>query len=696
MAGIALLVSLMAGCGGSSSTNSATTVAQVTLTPAVVSLVAGQVVTVSASAVNSANVPVTTVPFTFNSSNTAVATVSPGGLVCGGVWDSTFVVCNGNDALGNQITGTATVTATAQAVTSGPVSVAVHPSITSVTLDTLPAGSCLSVGQTHQFTPQAFHNGNNITSSVGDFTWASSSPTVVSVDANGLATARTSGLGGVIASIGSTTSPATPFKTCMPAVISLHLAGDINGATVSATLNVTDTKLLLVDMIDENGVFTTSAPIPIFSTNSTVATIAGTLVTAVSPGGAGFQASCSPPVCGSGFSTPIYSNVFSLTVNGTSPLTTTVYAASTVPPPFNTAIPLVPIDISKTPPVAGAAIPLPGTPNSIVFDRAGNRAFVGTDAGLGILDPLANTVTLADSIPVGKILAVSPDGNLAIISNASINPNTGNPIEPNVANQRVWIANVLNSTRTTFIAPGAVAATFDDDGFKAYIVANNGNIYVFSPQLTFVTKTIAGSNVDVTNLASGPFTFVANSINGIEAFSTCNNAAAPSPGTNNPATIQLLGYVKNQDQIVAVEATGIDLETVSITPVSVPPGISATNCAPHVSYSNQFVDFGVGAFTANQLLVASNGTHIAVLPKGINKVLTGPSAGAVVLAAGGTEPLSGGLTPDGNTLWIGVAGSNSVDRINLLTNVDEFQLPMKFLKGDGSPAPPDLVAIRPQ
>jgi hypothetical protein len=54
------------------------------------------------------------------------------------------------------------------------------------------------------------------------------------------------------------------------------------------------------------------------------------------------------------------------------------------------------------------------------------------------------------------------------------------------------------------------------------------------------------------------------------------------------------------------------------------------------------------------------------------------------------------MTPDGNTLWIGVAGSNSVDRINLLNNIDEFQLPMHFQKGDGSPAPPDLVALRPQ
>jgi hypothetical protein len=697
LAAVALLVGLMAGCGGGSSPATSTTVAQVLISPSTISLVAGQVIPVSASAVNASNNAVATT-FTFNSSNTAVATISPAGLVCGGVWDSTFVVCNGNDTQGNPITGTATVTATAQTVTSGPVSVAVHPSITAVTVDTLPAGSCLSVGQTHQFTPKALHNGQDITSSVGNFSWATSDATVVAVDTNGLATARTPGLAGVVATIGATSSPAVSFKTCMPAEIVLHLAGDIGTPTESAVMNITDTKLLLADMIDENGAFITPAPITLFSTNSTVATNAGGTITAQSPGGAGFQAACVPPTCGNGLNTPIYSNVFSVDVSGTSPITTTVWAASSFPPPTNAAIPIVPIDISQTPPAVGSAIPLPGTPNSIVFDRAGDRAYIGTAVGLATLDPVAKTVTLSDSVPVGKVLAVSPDGTLAVISNAANDPSTGNPIEPNAANQRVWIFNHANNTRTTFIAPGAIAATFGDDGFKAYIAANNGNVYVFSPLLTFVTKNIPGSNIDATSLASGPFVFVANS-SGIQAFSTCNNATAPSPGTNS-TTIQLLGYVKNTPQIVAVEPTGIDVNNVSVaTSIATPPGISATNCAPAVSYSNQFTNFGVGAFTARQLFVASNGSHIAVLPAGINKVLTflpGQGASSAPLASGGTEPLTGGMTPDGNTLWIGVAGSNTVDRINLLNNVDEVQIPMHFQKGDGSPAPPDLVALQPK
>src|SRR5260221_6446967 len=195
-------------------------------------------------------------------------------------------------------------------------------------------------------------------------------------------------------------------------------------------------------------------------------------------------------------------------LNDSTPNTTSVLAASFFPAPINTAIPLVPIDISKSSPVAGAAIPLPGSPNSIVFDSTGARAYIGTAVGLAVLDAIENTVSLAASVAVGKVLAVSPDGNKAIVSNATDSPdNPGNPIEPNVANQRVWVFDRAANTITTFVSPGAIAASFDDDGLKAYIVANNGNIYVFSPLLTLVTESIGGSNIHHARSPFGPFCF---------------------------------------------------------------------------------------------------------------------------------------------------------------------------------------------
>jgi len=296
------------------------------------------------------------------------------------------------------------------------------------------------------------------------------------------------------------------------------------------------------------------------------------------------------------------------------------------------------------------------------------------------------------------VLAVSADGNQVIISNAAIDPGTGNPIDPFPSEQRVWVFDKNATTITTFVQPGAVAANFDDDGFRAYIVASNGNVYVFSPQLTLQTFSIGGASTDVTQLASGPFAFVANSA-GLKVIATCNNAPQAATPPTNSSTIQFVKSVRSANTIVAVDSSGIDVVSVNASDLTAPVTITPANCPGNVSYSNSFVDFGVGAFTANQLLVGSSGTHIAVLPAGINKVFTvlnGNNLGVAQLPAGATEPLSGGMTPDGSTIWVGVGGTNSVDRVNLLDNVDEVQIPMTFKKIDGSAAPPNLVVIRPK
>jgi len=693
---ILLFVSLMAGCGGSKSVNN--TVAAVNVAPATLSMVAGQVVTLSASAVNSANTAVSTT-FTFNSTNTSIATISPQGSVCAGVWDSAFVVCNGSDAQGNPISGTAIITVTAAGVTSGPVNVAVHPSITSVSVEPV-TQSCFSIAQTHQFVAQAFHNGTKITSQIGNFSWSSSAPNVATVDANGLASARVPGITGVVASVGSTTSPAVFFKTCMPVHIELHVNGDPAGVPTEAiTMNLADTKVIQADMVDELGAVTPNAPVTILSNNSTVATIIGTTVTAQSPGGVGFQAVCAPPGCGIGINTPIYSNLFSIFVAGTSPNTTTVYATSTFPNVPGTSIPLIPIDTSKTPPVAGSPIFLPGFPNSMLFDRAGATGFIGTSNGLATLDTATNTVQLVSPIPIGKVLAVSADGTQVIISNAAIDPSTGNPIDPFPSEQRVWLFNKSNNTITTFILTGAVAANFDDDGFRAYVAASNGNVYVLSSLLSPQTLAIGGVSTDVTQLPSGPFVYVANSA-GLQVIATCNNVIqSTTPPTNSTTNIQFVQSVRDSNNFVAVDSPGLDFESANAANLTPPTTITPANCPGIITYSNNFIDLGVGPFTAHQLLVGSAGTHVAVLPAGINKVLTllnENTVGSVSLPAGATEALNGSLTPDGATLWVGVAGTNTVDRINLNTNADEVQIPTAFKKADGSPAPPNLVVIRPK
>jgi hypothetical protein len=737
---------LLAGCGGgSSSSKTNSTVAQVTLGPSTVSLVAGQVQPLSVATLNANSTAVTPAPtVTFNSSNPNLVTigmVQGQALACGGVWDSQFVVCNGNDSSGHPLVGTATITATAGGVSSAPIQVSVHPVVTSIQVTQLTGSvfpKCNSNKTTAQFKAQAFSNGVDITNLVGSFGWTQSGGNAVSVDTNGLATALSPGLGGVIATLGAVSSPAVQFKSCLPVKIILHLNGDPAGMpTESVTMNVSDTKTVQADMVDENNFTVASAPgVSIVTNNVAVASVAGTTVTAQSAGGAGLLAVCTPPNCGGGLTTPLYSNLFSVTVNGGSGATT-VYATTTFAPPTASPTPtIIPIDTSKTPPAAGTAINMPcpsagcAVPNSMVFAANGGKAYLGTSQGLAALDTSTNVVTLLDPF-VGKVLAVSPDGNTIIESNAASAPDpiTGTmaPIDPRADHQRVVIVNVGNSSVQSFVLPGAVAASFTGDGFKAFVAADcshsnspvcpntNTNAYVFSPFLSLqffnlgnkigANSNTVANNVDVATLASGPFAFFANvaspNATGLMQVSTCNNAPTNPPsaiGTTTP-NIQFVQSFKNADVFVAVDSTGLDIETATVT--ALPPTIiDSTNCAPSVTYSNQFIDFGLGPFTARQLIVGTNvSSHIAVLPVGINRVLVGLAGsgpGTIPLAAGGTEALSGSMTLDGDTLWVGVAGSNNVDRIDLLGSADNLQIATTFKKSDGTAAPPNIVAVKPK
>ena len=681
---IFLLAAAVAGCGGGSSA-SKTTVVQVSLNPGNISLVAGEVQATAVSALNSTGAPISST-FTYNTSSPNLVTVSPSGQVCAGVWDSIFVVCNGVNASGNEVSGVATITATAGGVTSAPITISVHPTVTSITLLKQPApGTCLSNLQTFQFTAQALHNGTDITSQVGDFTWLSSDGTVVSVDSNGLATARGPGAARVIASVGNVTSATvtTNFSTCLPARIILHVSLDPAGQpTETATMNVNDTKVIQADMIDSNGVPVLGAPVTMISNNPGVATVSGptgsATLTAVSPGGAGIMAVCVPPSCGNGVGQPVYSDLFSVTVNGTSPATT-VYAATSAIPAAGTSAALVPIDTSKTPPTAGTPIILPGAPISIGFVPNGTKAFITTTSGLVSLDAIGNTITPLDSDPIGKILAVSPDGNKVIVSNVIFNTST--------ASQRIFVFDQAAGQLQTFILAGAVAAAFDYDGFRAYIAADNGNVYVYSPFQTQKTLTLAGAFTDVAPLASGPYTFLANP-GGLNVISTCNSAVVPNAPTSS--TPLLLGGVKNANQIVAANITGVDVITATI------PDATGGQCPSPISFADQSIDFGLGALTPRRLIVASDAAHIVELAVGQPRVLVaipGAGPGFIPLAAGGTEAVSGDMTLDGNSLWVGVAGTNTVHHINLANATDDFQIQLNL---NGTNAVPDIVAVRPK
>ena len=176
----AIFLVLLAGCGGSGSSAN-TTVTSITLSPTTLSLNEGAVGTLSASAQNSAGSTVAA-DITFTSSNNNIATVSSGGLVCGGVWDASIINCN--PTLGQGGVGQVTITATSGKVTAT-ATVYVHLKVDRVT--TNPVTGCISAGQAVPVTASVYSTSPpgcsqsapcDITSTVGPISFGSNNLTV--------------------------------------------------------------------------------------------------------------------------------------------------------------------------------------------------------------------------------------------------------------------------------------------------------------------------------------------------------------------------------------------------------------------------------------------------------------------------------------------------------------------------------------
>jgi hypothetical protein len=176
----AILLVLLAGCGGGSS-HANTTVTSITLTPATISLNEGAVASLSATAQNSTGATVAA-DITFTSSNNNIATVSTGGAVCAGVWDANIINCQAT--IGQAGVGQITITATAGNATATS-TVYVHLHVDRVVVN--PLSACLSMGQMIPATASAYSTSApgcsqsapcDITNTVGPISFGSNNLTV--------------------------------------------------------------------------------------------------------------------------------------------------------------------------------------------------------------------------------------------------------------------------------------------------------------------------------------------------------------------------------------------------------------------------------------------------------------------------------------------------------------------------------------
>ena len=178
---VAILSSLtFAGCGGTKA-GSPIFPGHITLTPGTnASLSLGATLSFVAS-VQSASGTTLNTAISYTSSDTSILNLSPSGAACAGHWDAAFSTCSAGN------TGIVTVTASALGATSLPTFVFVHPPIDNITVTGILSNGiaiqepCLSQSQSMTVEAHAYSQGNDITTSVGPFTWTANNTTVVNL-----------------------------------------------------------------------------------------------------------------------------------------------------------------------------------------------------------------------------------------------------------------------------------------------------------------------------------------------------------------------------------------------------------------------------------------------------------------------------------------------------------------------------------
>ena len=159
---------------------------------------------------------------------------------------------------------------------------------------------------------------------------------------------------------------------------------------------------------------------------------------------------------------------------------------------------------------------MPTPPNSLMFDPAGDKAYVGsqygsfliTTANIGSASTSPFTFLPAAATPLGlvtgKILAVSPNGNLAIFSDTVSTPN------------QVYVVNTASSSASTFLnINSATTAAFSPDNSKAFILGDAGNtLYVYSQLQALQSYPLTAPADAIAFSSTGAFAFIAGGLAG--------------------------------------------------------------------------------------------------------------------------------------------------------------------------------------
>jgi hypothetical protein len=311
-------------------------------------------------------------------------------------------------------------------------------------------------------------------------------------------------------------------------------------------------------------------------------------------------------------------------------------------------------NVTTTKAQAGTPGLSPASPNSMLFDPGGDKAYMGSEFGAVTVNPTgfnSNSAFAPISTVTGNVLAVSQKGDMAAFSETTQTPN------------QVYVT-AASGTITTFTAlniSAASAAAFSPDELKAFIFgldsSENPNLYVYSTLQALQTIPLA-ANTTVNGIAfsnNGAFTYVAESSSSgtanLTAYTTCNNQLANSislPAA--PVVVRVLpstqiggmdsqgNPIPNGEHIFLLDPTGIDIVTSNISPPAI-----GTVCPQSATFSPlQRIELNQGTITPTNFFVSDDGTLIYLVASDRSSVFIYDFAAS---AWTGGIPLLNNITP---------------------------------------------------
>jgi hypothetical protein len=360
--------------------------------------------------------------------------------------------------------------------------------------------------------------------------------------------------------------------------------------------------------------------------------------------------------------------------------------------------------------VAGSPLSLPTPPNSLLFDGAGDKAYVGSEFGAQLITVSnigSNTMNPFSPLPApattlgaltGKILAVSPNGNLALFADNVSNPN------------QVYLVNTGASpvTTTPLNISSAITAAFSPDGLKAFILGNGGDtLYIYSTlQALQPAITLPAPATAVVFNSTGSFALLAggSAPGAVSVYNTCDNstvtlnpATLVPPPTPLPATPIFLKLVPGGnvtqgtafipdlnpvglDFFFGVDNTGVDIfatnstqpPTTALCPQSVALAASTTKNLPvHIPLDQ-------GTFHPINFFVSPDVTQVYIVTSDLGVLLYNFSTGAVqkIPLSGDAAPVAADITVDGSLIY--VAGTDGKLHQLVTATATEQEMPVSF------------------